>query len=64
MGFELGEAAGVDHRLLARRVFPPQLYLPPGVDMARGLQPDTPLPITLELVDPGKAAVNFEFELL
>lgn len=54
----------LDHRLLARRAFPPQLYLPPGVDMDGGLQPGTPLPITLELVDPGKMAVNFEFEFL
>ncbi len=54
----------LEHHPLARRIFPPRLYLPPGVDMSRGLQPDTPLPITLELVDPGKAAVNFEFQFL
>lgn len=49
---------------LARRIFPPRLYLPPDEDTSRGLQPDTPLPITLELVDPGENAVNFEFQFL
>lgn len=54
----------LDQRLVAGRRFPPAVYLPPGTDLERGLAPDTPLPIVLELVDPGRKAVNFQFEFL
>ena len=53
----------LEQHLLARRAFPPEVYLPPDADPQQGLPPDTPYPITLELVDPGRAAVNFQFEL-
>ncbi len=54
----------LEDRIVAGRRFPPRLYLPPGLDPDRGLAPDTPLPIVLELVDPGEQAVNFRFDFL
>ncbi len=54
----------LEERLVAGRRFPPQVYLPPGVDLKKGLAPDTPLPIVLDLVDPGRDAVNFRFEFI
>jgi predicted Zn finger-like uncharacterized protein len=47
--------------LLAQRRFKPREYLPAGTDIRAGMQPDTPVHVELELMDPGKAAVNFEF---
>lgn len=46
---------------LARRRFTPREYLSSDIDIAAGMAPDTPVRIELELVDPGKAAVNYEF---
>ncbi len=54
----------LEERLVAGRRFPPQIYLPPGMDLKKGLAPDTPLPIVLDLVDPGEEAVNFRFEFI
>ncbi len=46
---------------LAQRRFTPSEYLDTHTDADAGMPPDMPVQIELELVDPGKAAVNFEF---
>jgi len=53
----------LNHQPLAQRRFTPRQYLPTGIKVDQGLPPRTPLAITLELVDPGKRAVNYEFGL-
>lgn len=47
--------------LLAQRRFMPREYLSRDIDISAGMTPDLPIQIELELVDPGKAAVNYEF---
>lgn len=51
----------INGKQLARRRFTPREYLDNSVDLTVGMVPDTPVRIELELVDPGKAAVNYEF---
>lgn len=51
-------------RVIARRRFPPADYLPDNIEVARGMRPGIPVQSTLEIVDPGPSAVNFEFGLL
>lgn len=46
---------------LAQRRFTPREYLKTGTDIGAGMTPDLPVQVELELVDPGKDAVNFEF---
>jgi len=46
---------------IAQRRFTPREYLSNTVDLTTGMVPDMPIRIDLELVDPGKAAVNYEF---
>ncbi len=46
---------------IAQRRFMPREYLSNTVDLDTGMPPDMPIRIDLELVDPGKAAVNYEF---
>lgn len=46
---------------LAQRRFTPAEYLRSGADIKAGMAPEVPIQVELELVDPGKAAVNFEF---
>ena len=46
---------------VAQRRFLPREYLPAGTNIKAGMPPDTPVPVELALVDPGKRAVNFEF---
>lgn len=46
---------------LAERQFTPREYLKSGTDILAGMTPDLPVQVELELVDPGKDAVNFEF---
>ncbi len=46
---------------IAQRRFTPREYLSNTVDLDTGMIPDMPIRIDLELVDPGKAAVNYEF---
>ncbi len=46
---------------IAQRRFTPREYLSNAVDLATGMTPDMPIRIDLELVDPGKTAVNYEF---
>lgn len=51
-------------RVVARRRFRPEEYLPENIEVARGMRPGIPVQSTLEIVDPGESAVNFEFRLL
>ena len=46
---------------LAQRRFIPREYLRSGTDIEAGMPSEIPIQIELQLVDPGKAAVNFEF---
>ena len=46
---------------IAQRRFTPREYLHNDTDLAAGMTPDMPVRVELELVDPGKAAVNYEF---
>jgi len=52
----------INQSVLARRSFSPEEYLAKGVDIEAGMEPHKPIKIMLEIVDPGEAAVNFEFE--
>lgn len=51
----------INQKVLARRLFEPNEYLSDDVDLEKGLTPDLPVRIMLEIVDPGSEAVNFEF---
>jgi len=51
----------LNHTLLAERRFSPHEYLPAGVNPESGLPPRQPFQVQLEIIDPGPAAVNFEF---
>lgn len=46
---------------IAQRRFTPREYLHNSIDLAAGMTPDMPVRVELELVDPGKAAINYEF---
>jgi predicted Zn finger-like uncharacterized protein len=46
---------------LAQRRFTPREYLRTGTDVEAGMPSEIPVQVELHLVDPGKAAVNFEF---
>jgi len=52
----------INGKPMAQRRFTPREYLSSSVDLAAGMTPDLPVRIELELVDPGKAAVNYEFQ--
>ena len=52
------------NQLVAGRRFRPSEYLPAGTSLQAGMPPHQPVHITLEIVDPGKDAVSFQFELL
>lgn len=54
----------LDNQLIAGRRFRPSEYLPPGTALQAGMVPHQPVHITLEIVDPGKDAVSFQFDLL
>lgn len=47
--------------MIAQRRFTPREYLNSDTDISAGMTPDLPVQVELELVDPGKNAVNFEF---
>lgn len=53
--------ADINGKPMAQRRFTPREYLSNNIDLAAGMTPDLPVRIELELVDPGKAAVNYEF---
>lgn len=46
---------------IAQRRFTPREYLHNDIDLTAGMTPDMPVRVELELVDPGKSAVNYEF---
>ena len=52
----------INQKVIAHRTFKPEEYLAKDVDIAQGMAPGIPIRITLEIVDPGEAAVNFEFD--
>ncbi|MDH5544675.1 MAG: DUF3426 domain-containing protein [Gammaproteobacteria bacterium] len=52
----------INQKTIARRVFQPKEYLRDDVDLEKGMEPDFPIRVVLEIVDPGSEAVNFEFE--
>jgi hypothetical protein len=50
--------------VVASRRFKPAEYLPPDDDNSRLMQPDLPVSFSLEIVDPGKDAITYEFMFL
>ncbi len=46
---------------IAQRRFTPREYLDDIADLNAGMTPNMPIRIDLELIDPGKTAVNYEF---
>ena len=54
----------LNNQLVAGRRFRPGEYLPAGTRLQTGMAPRQPVHIILEIVDPGKDAVSFQFELL
>ena len=50
-----------NQNLIARRTFEPEQYLSADVDIAKGMSANVPIRIVLEIIDPGKEAVNFAF---
>ena len=52
----------LDEQRIAMRRLAPQDYLVDARALARGLQPDATATIDLEVVDPGRNAVAFEFK--
>lgn len=51
----------INQKILAKRTFLPKEYLEKEVNISNGMQPGKAVKIRLEIVDPGEAAVNFEF---
>ncbi len=51
----------INGRIIAKRRFQPVEYLDADVNIRRGMAPKNPVQIVLEIADPGKDAVNFEF---
>ncbi len=49
---------------VAVRRFRPREYLDQGVNTTQGLLPHTPVQVVLEVMDPGAAAVSFQFDFL
>ena len=47
---------------VAARNFLPKDYLPSGHKLDDGMESNVPIHLELEIVDPGKSAVNFEFD--
>lgn len=54
----------LNNQLVAARRFRPYEYLPPGADIKPGMPPHEPVRFSLEIADPGKGAVSFQFNLL
>ena len=54
----------INGQLVARRIFYPGDYLDADVDMRNGLPAKSPVQLALEIADPGKSAVNFEFSFM
>ena len=54
--------SNISQEVLARRTFKPEEYLSKSVDIQKGMKAGVPIKIMLEIVDPGEAAVNFNFD--
>ena len=54
----------LSNQLVAGRRFRPSEYLPADTSLQAGMPPHQPVHIRLEIVDPGKDAVSFQFALL
>ena len=54
----------LNNQLVAGRRFRPSEYLPAGTSLQAGMPPHQPVHISLEIADPGKEAVSFQFELM
>ena len=54
----------LSNQLVAGRRFRPSEYLPADTALQAGMPPHQPVHIRLEIVDPGKDAVSFQFALL
>lgn len=52
----------INERPIGERVFTPQEYLVKTVDTDAGMEPQVPVHAVFELIDPGKDAVNYEFD--
>lgn len=51
-------------QLVAGRRFRPSEYLSPGTPLQSGMTPHQPVHAALEILDPGKNAVSFQFDML
>lgn len=54
----------LDGKLLATRDFLPEQYLPTDVDWQTGMTPGEPVNTVLDIFDPGKKAISYEFDFL
>ncbi len=54
--------SSINGKLIGRRVFQPEEYLAGHPDIEAGIPPNTQVYLVLELPDPGRQAVNFEFD--
>jgi predicted Zn finger-like uncharacterized protein len=54
----------LNNQLVAGRRFRPSEYLATGTPLQTGMAPHQPVHIILEIADPGKDAVSFQFDLL
>jgi predicted Zn finger-like uncharacterized protein len=52
----------LDNRVLARQRFSPGEYLSRSAELRRGMIPDAYVGLSLEMLDPGDAAVGFELQ--
>ncbi len=52
----------INQQPIADRLFEPQEYLSPEIDLSSGMQPGIPVKVKLEIIDPGSNAVSFEFD--
>lgn len=59
MRIQLSDTVG---QILASRKFDPREYMDADINLRKGMPPGNPVQINLEIVDPGKSAVNFEFD--
>lgn len=54
----------LDGHLLATRDFLPEQYLPTDVDLKAGMTAGEPVNAVLDIIDPGKKAISYEFDFL
>lgn len=58
------ELSDVNGKVIASRLFQPNEYLPQGVDIEAGIDSKAQADVELDLLDPSRAAVGFEFGFL